>query len=127
MIRRPPRSTRTDTLFPYTTLFRSLKRRGQRLSIDDAPPRDVHEHAVGAERLEHRRIDNMSCRRVAGQDREPRVARRRQRLRRRTQRMRDGPPPGNRQSVVEGKSVAGRVDPGGTGVTKKKKKKKDKT
>src|SRR3546814_5278913 len=26
MIRRPPRSTRTDTLFPYTTLFRSLER-----------------------------------------------------------------------------------------------------
>src|SRR3546814_6905353 len=26
MIRRPPRSTRTDTLFPYTTLFRSRKR-----------------------------------------------------------------------------------------------------
>src|SRR3546814_13812960 len=26
MIRRPPRSTRTDTLFPYTTLFRSWKR-----------------------------------------------------------------------------------------------------
>src|SRR3546814_11094978 len=24
MIRRPPRSTRTDTLFPYTTLFRSV-------------------------------------------------------------------------------------------------------
>src|SRR3546814_7094673 len=24
MIRRPPRSTRTDTLFPYTTLFRSI-------------------------------------------------------------------------------------------------------
>src|SRR3546814_20516080 len=31
MIRRPPRSTRTDTLFPYTTLFRSLqgRHRGQ--------------------------------------------------------------------------------------------------
>src|SRR3546814_15277693 len=29
MIRRPPRSTRTDTLFPYTTLFRSLD------SLDD--------------------------------------------------------------------------------------------
>src|SRR3546814_6243688 len=28
MIRRPPRSTRTDTLFPYTTLFRSLVRLG---------------------------------------------------------------------------------------------------
>src|SRR3546814_2043320 len=27
MIRRPPRSTRTDTLFPYTTLFRSNLRR----------------------------------------------------------------------------------------------------
>src|SRR3546814_6281542 len=26
MIRRPPRSTRTDTLFPYTTLFRALAR-----------------------------------------------------------------------------------------------------
>src|SRR3546814_18825905 len=26
MIRRPPRSTRTDTLFPYTTLFRSFDR-----------------------------------------------------------------------------------------------------
>src|SRR3546814_9978141 len=25
MLRRPPRSTRTDTLFPYTTLFRSLQ------------------------------------------------------------------------------------------------------
>src|SRR3546814_5120743 len=30
MIRRPPRSTRTDTLFPYTTLFRSM------LSADSA-------------------------------------------------------------------------------------------
>src|SRR3546814_10461321 len=32
MIRRPPRSTRTDTLFPYTTLFRSARKRpeGQR-------------------------------------------------------------------------------------------------
>src|SRR3546814_20262938 len=37
MIRRPPRSTRTDTLFPYTTLFRSLleqrRRRGGVLAI----------------------------------------------------------------------------------------------
>src|SRR3546814_4797870 len=32
MIRRPPRSTRTDTLFPYTTLFRSatMSRRSRR-------------------------------------------------------------------------------------------------
>src|SRR3546814_13459817 len=32
MIRRPPRSTRTDTLFPYTTLFRS--------NTDDEPARE---------------------------------------------------------------------------------------
>src|SRR3546814_13964949 len=31
MLRRPPRSTRTDTLFPYTTLFRSWEGRGQLL------------------------------------------------------------------------------------------------
>src|SRR3546814_18071399 len=31
MIRRPPRSTRTDTLFPYTTLFRSFCQRADRL------------------------------------------------------------------------------------------------
>src|SRR3546814_7589471 len=35
MIRRPPRSTRTDTLFPYTTLFRS-------------PEREDHPHVVVA-------------------------------------------------------------------------------
>src|SRR3546814_2339075 len=31
MIRRPPRSTRTYTLFPYTTLFRSRRHRGLRV------------------------------------------------------------------------------------------------
>src|SRR3546814_13947883 len=31
MIRRPPRSTRTDTLFPYTTLFRSPLRQNARI------------------------------------------------------------------------------------------------
>src|SRR3546814_13909535 len=47
MIRRPPRSTRTDTLFPYTTLFRSrrtaerLHRRGEtdRRRADRRDPR----------------------------------------------------------------------------------------
>src|SRR3546814_15515170 len=37
MIRRPPRSTRTDTLFPYTTLFRS-GRRSLTLRIAAAKP-----------------------------------------------------------------------------------------
>src|SRR3546814_838512 len=34
MIRRPPRSTRTDTLFPYTTLFRSERLREQKPETD---------------------------------------------------------------------------------------------
>src|SRR3546814_19765864 len=37
MIRRPPRSTRTDTLFPYTTLFRSLGRKSPAYVPDDHP------------------------------------------------------------------------------------------
>src|SRR3546814_9690049 len=49
MLRRPPRSTRTDTLFPYTTLFRSERhqhalsdrgRREFRRRIDGARPPD---------------------------------------------------------------------------------------
>src|SRR3546814_18847832 len=73
MIRRPPRSTRTDTLFPYTTLFRSSTlgcsgswgfRHGRRvgcevdadqLVLDElgcalitAPDADVRQHAVFA-------------------------------------------------------------------------------
>src|SRR3546814_2100581 len=35
MIRRPPRSTRTDTLFPYTTLFRSRINTWSALVLDD--------------------------------------------------------------------------------------------
>src|SRR3546814_7145015 len=34
MIRRPPRPTRTDTLFPYTTLFRSARCSGNRYLLD---------------------------------------------------------------------------------------------
>src|SRR3546814_11608893 len=51
MIRRPPRSTRTDTLFPYLTLFRS---------IEDVPvyaPRpdaDIIAHPLFAQELRHR-------------------------------------------------------------------------
>src|SRR3546814_804456 len=44
MIRRPPRSTRTDTLFPYTTLFRSSNQDGSSVRI-----RDVARVEVGAD------------------------------------------------------------------------------
>src|SRR3546814_7417746 len=37
MIRRPPRSTRTDTLFPYTTLFRSIRQLLDREIVVPAP------------------------------------------------------------------------------------------
>src|SRR3546814_15596780 len=40
MIRRPPRSTRTDTLFPYTTLFRSQQRPGLPEPRQRGPGRD---------------------------------------------------------------------------------------
>src|SRR3546814_7941199 len=42
MIRRPPRSTRTDTLFPYTTLFRSVRHARRRNACGQAAPRHAH-------------------------------------------------------------------------------------
>src|SRR3546814_7442693 len=53
MIRRPPRSTRTDTLFPYTTLFRSLA--AQLTGLDDL--RRLRERRHNVRRLQHREID----------------------------------------------------------------------
>src|SRR3546814_15088822 len=50
MIRRPPRSTRTDTLFPYTTLFRSCHDAEQsaiRADINEAVPFFQPLHLVG--------------------------------------------------------------------------------
>src|SRR3546814_16563594 len=45
MIRRPPRSTRTDTLFPYTTLFRSrIERARPRSRSGSANPTRAHVH-----------------------------------------------------------------------------------
>src|SRR3546814_1860316 len=42
MIRRPPRSTRTDTLFPYTTLFRSSRAVQERVQLVDEAPGAKH-------------------------------------------------------------------------------------
>src|SRR3546814_10856975 len=55
MIRRPPRSTRTDTLFPYTTLFRSRRRKrgdgqGDQQQRKAAAHGSVAFHAAGADR-----------------------------------------------------------------------------
>src|SRR3546814_3932575 len=60
MIRRPPRSTRTDTLFPYTTLFRSYCRvvrpscRRRSLSVIELQkPLSAGKHQLGARSEEH--------------------------------------------------------------------------
>src|SRR3546814_13994180 len=58
MIRRPPRSTRTDTLFPYTTLFRS--------PAPDQPGQHFREIARQTERLAD--LGDCTARAVAGDD-----------------------------------------------------------
>src|SRR3546814_2674644 len=51
MIRRPPRSTRTDTLFPYTTLFRSIERAREADAADASapPPAEIAHHVLPTE------------------------------------------------------------------------------
>src|SRR3546814_17688861 len=46
MIRRPPRSTRTDTLFPYTTLFRSPRQTAEHCGISCALFHRVSSHSI---------------------------------------------------------------------------------
>src|SRR3546814_19241440 len=67
MIRRPPRSTRTDTRFPYTPLFRSILARSEQLvgararcaitMAEDMRP--FEEFAVGGHLLEGFGVDEM--------------------------------------------------------------------
>src|SRR3546814_3525975 len=53
MIRRPPRSTRPDTLFPYTTLFRSLRRCAARRTLARAQHRRRARRTGDEGRLRH--------------------------------------------------------------------------
>src|SRR3546814_12527269 len=102
MIRRPPRSTRTDTLFPYTTLFRSARRQGcrrgrgdrARLSAADRGGRAVRSGARSVARLRWRAF-------VAA-------------------RWPCGGGARDRKSAGEGKSVAVSVGQGGRRIIKKK-------
>src|SRR3546814_5729459 len=59
MIRRPPRSTRTDTLFPYTTLFRSAFRR-RRPGVDDPRLPAVPRNAAPRRRVRRRSEEHTS-------------------------------------------------------------------
>src|SRR3546814_8210304 len=69
MIRRPPRSTRTDTLFPYTTLFRSgvpyhsLAEAHRRLK--DALPADSQYHGANYDRSEEHTSELQSLMRIS--------------------------------------------------------------
>src|SRR3546814_14145599 len=74
MIRRPPRSTRTDTLFPYTTLFRSVQKAEQieqrRLAAargtDDRREASPFDDEVRVLHKKHRRLSRQGAAEVAG-------------------------------------------------------------
>src|SRR3546814_14974683 len=51
MIRRPPRSTRTDTLFPYTTLFRSPAQAPQTADVSDGGVDQFASSAVEVQKI----------------------------------------------------------------------------
>src|SRR3546814_14256553 len=109
MILRPPRSTRTDTLLPYTTLFRSIigyydERSGERApaDVDGIPIRGKLVDLVNDIRAGQ--IDQVIVALPwAAEGRLQEVV-------------------GDRKSVVLGKSVSVRVDLGGRRIIKKKKK-----
>src|SRR3546814_13425326 len=124
MIRRPPRSTRTDTLFPYTTLFRSWQggplrilsaRRaplagaapGWRASVRARDPQDAP----------HRRLARRGFDRAAALPRRRLVAR----AFAPRSRTHQGSARGDRKSVGEGKSGDVRVDLGGRRTLQQKK------
>src|SRR3546814_14278319 len=71
MIRRPPRSTRTDTLFPYTTLFRSTQAPLDRFAGQMMPTRiEAEDKAVvlprdGARRSEEHTSELQSLMRIS--------------------------------------------------------------
>src|SRR3546814_18891836 len=117
MIRRPPRSTRTDTLFPYTTLFRSPGQGGAARDFDtratpaartgNRPRRGVSVFALRSPYHGHESRDRR--RRLAAAGRfEARFC-----LALRTR---------DRSRVVSGKRVSVRVERGGRRSLKKKKK-----
>src|SRR3546814_13776270 len=70
LIRRPPRSTRTDTLFPYTTLFRSLRPEGLHLRCldDQLPAREVARRVPDQGRSEEHTSELQSLMRISYAD-----------------------------------------------------------
>src|SRR3546814_9725954 len=67
MIRRPPRSTRTDTLFPYTTLFRSARCSARESHARPASPRNARRRSLcrGSRRSEEHTSELQSLMRIS--------------------------------------------------------------
>src|SRR3546814_17861993 len=113
MIRRPPRSTRTDTLFPYTTLFRSgagLRRSrwqwDRRWSAQRGPAAPPGRRRPQAQPTAPALSSN-NLKPTATPAASPHPYR--------------SAAPQDRKGVVQGKSVSVRVDTGGSRILKKKK------
>src|SRR3546814_12553591 len=123
MIRRPPRSTRTDTLFPYTTLFRSHARlehtgRRQMRAVDEHRARAFDPRAIEIADVERHvgailAVENQGTALAIpdAQDDE------------RGQEIGVGDDAGRvaRKSAVQGKRVTVRIDLGGRSILKKTK------
>src|SRR3546814_9182559 len=76
MIRRPPRSTRTDTLFPYTTLFRSVDQPlAARDAAEEVVARVVPERKLGRAALAVAEGDDVGADPLVELDRLPQEAR----------------------------------------------------
>src|SRR3546814_11525720 len=119
MIRRPPRSTRTDTLFPYTTLFRLPLRTFTAPTLTRTSP--ALRRSKSTSRSSVSRSGPVSSQLVAaspekgartgggkrGLTKPPWTTSRRRKA--------------ERQRVEEGKSASGSVEPGGRRINKKKK------
>src|SRR3546814_14675739 len=123
MILRPPRSTRTDTLFPYTTLFRSDAQGGE--AVAGAAFRRGQGGVRVAELAALSSLLGFGAWVIGGIPPHREMGRGEtcaiplhHRLRRRS------PSPSDRKSVVSGKSVSVRVDLGGRRIIKKKTKHK---
>src|SRR3546814_14700319 len=128
MVRRPPRSTRTDTLFPYTTLFRSD---AAELRARRKWQADTHEHRNGKRTRQQeaalfrwghwmsssRVRESRSLSSAAGSGAANKSA---AHSRQRWCSQAGAKTPRDRKSVVSGKSVSVRVDLGGRGIIKNK-------
>src|SRR3546814_13814603 len=126
MIRRPPMSTRTDTLFPYTTLFRSPRPSRRRRGLLHPDPGHHGTAPGGTDPRGHERVAGAPGARADGDpvpvERRPVGGGREAAAHHAGTAGGEGRGrTGERKSVVEGKSVAVRVELGGSRSLKKNK------